>query len=60
MSKKHKYVRTFLNHIEHFLVLAPRVTGCISISDFPSLFGIPIGIRSSAIGLKICAMTLCK
>ena len=30
---------------------------CISISLFASLLGIPIGIRSSAIGLKICAIT---
>ena len=32
-------------------------TGCISISAFASLLGIPIGITSSAIGLKICAIT---
>ena len=29
---------------------------CISISDFASLIGISIKIRSSAIGLKICAI----
>ena len=29
---------------------------CISISDFASLIGIPIKIRSSAVGLKICAI----
>ena len=33
------------------------MTGCISISDFASLIGIPIGIASSAIGLKIYAIT---
>ena len=33
------------------------ITGCISISLFASLVGIPIGIRSVAIGLKICAIT---
>ena len=31
-------------------------TRCISISLFASLVGIPIGIRSSATGLKICAI----
>ena len=41
---------------QHFLVLASTITGCISVSDFASLLGIPIGITSSAIGLKICAM----
>ena len=41
---------TTLNHIEHFLILASTITGCISISDFASLVGIPIGIM-------ICATT---
>ena len=57
MSKKHKKVCTTLNYIEHFLILASTVTGCISISAFASLVGIPIGIMSSAIRLKICAIT---
>ena len=33
------------------------VTGCVSISAFVSLVGICIGITSSGIGLKICAIT---
>ena len=57
MSKKHKKVCTTLNYIEHFLILASTITGCISISAFVSLIGIPIGFTSSAIGLKICAIT---
>ena len=55
MNKKHKKVCT--TYIEHFLILASTITGCISISAFASLVGIPIGIASSAIGLKICAIT---
>ena len=57
MSKKHKKVCTTLNHIEHFLILASTMTGCISISTFASLIGIPTGITSSEIGLKIYAVT---
>ena len=57
MSKKHKKVGTTLNYIEHFLILASAITGCISISAFVSLVGIPIGITSSAKGLKLCAIT---
>ena len=57
MSKKHKKVCRTLNYIEHFLTLASAVNGCISISAFASLLGIPIGITSSAIRLKICAIT---
>ena len=30
--------------------------GCISISALASLLGIPLGITSFAIGLKICAI----
>ena len=54
MMKKDKNIWSTLKHIEHFLILASVVTGCIWISAFDSLLGIPIGITSSAIGLK-CA-----
>ena len=57
MSKKHKKVCATLNHIEQFLILDSTITGCVPISAFASLVGIPIWITSSAIGLKICAIT---
>ena len=57
ISKKHKMVCTTLNYIEHFLILGSAVTGCVSISAFPSLVGIPIVITGSAVGLKICVIT---
>ena len=57
MSKKHKKVCGILNYIEHLLILVSTVTGCVSISDFASYDGIPIGITSSAVGLKICVIT---
>ena len=57
MSKKHKKVCTTLNYTEQFLILGSTITGCVSISAFASLVGIPIGITSSAIGLKICTIT---
>ena len=56
MSKKHKMVCTTLNYIEHFFILGSLITGCVSISAFASLVGISIGITSSAIELKICAI----
>ena len=49
MSKKHK-VDT--------VILAFRITGCVSISAFSSLAGIPVGITSSAMGSKIYAITV--
>ena len=56
MSKKHIKVCTTLNYIEHFLILASTITGCVSISAFASLVGIPIEITNSAFGLKICTI----
>ena len=47
---------TTLNYNEHFFILASTITGCISISDFASFLGIPIGITSSSKGLKISAI----
>ena len=47
-----------LNHIENFFILACAITGCISIPAFASLIGICIGITSSAIRLKLCAIIL--
>ena len=57
MSKKHKKVCTTLNYIEHFLILASTINGFVSISAFYCLVGIAAGIRKSAIGLKIYAIT---
>ena len=58
MSKKHKKVYRVLNYIEHLLISIFTVSGCVFISAFASLVGIPIGIRSSAIELKICLITV--
>ena len=49
MSKNYKKIFTTLNYIEHFMILASAVVGCISISA--PLHSIPMGIMSSAIGL---------
>ena len=55
MNRKQKKISTTLNCTEHVLILASTITGCISISTFASLLGFLIGIKSSSIGLKICA-----
>ena len=57
MSKNHKNVCATLNHIEHFLILGSTITGCVSISAFAFLVGIPIVIKSSAIRFKMGAIT---
>ena len=60
MIKKHKKGCTTLNCITqlyYFLILVSMVTEHISISSFASLVDIPLGIRISARGLKICTVT---
>ena len=42
-----------MKFIEHLLNLLSAVTGCVSISGFGSLVGIPIGFTSSS----ICTIT---
>ena len=61
MSKKHEKDCRVLSYIDHSFILINQlistVTECVSISAFASLVGVPIGIISTAIGLKICAIT---
>ena len=57
MSKKHKKFSRALNYIDNSLIAISAITGCVSISAFAPLIGIPIGITSSAIGLKIYGIT---
>ena len=56
--KKKRVFDTTLSYKEHFLILVSTVTGCICISGFVSLVGIPIEIMSFVIGLESCAITV--
>ena len=47
-SKKHKKVLGVLNYIDHLLIVIATNTGCVSISNFASLVGIPMGITNFA------------
>ena len=53
MSKKHKKVCRVFSFIHHSFNVISIITGCVSLSSFASLVGVPIGITNSAIGLKI-------
>ena len=52
MKNKHKKVYRILTYIDHFLVSASSITGCVSVSALASLVVIPIGITSFMVGLK--------
>ena len=57
MSKKHNKVCRVLNYMYNLLIVLFTTTRSVSISALASLIGIPIGITSSASGLKICVIT---
>ena len=46
-----------LNCYECFIAFVSDVSGCVSISAFGSLICVPVGIASSAVGLRNCAST---
>ena len=52
MKKKHKKVYRILTYIDHFLVSASSITGCVSVSALASVVVIPIGITSFMVGLE--------
>ena len=57
INKKHKKVCRASNYFEYFLILISAATSCVSISAFASLVDTPVGIATSTVGLKICAIT---
>ena len=57
LNKKCKKTRKYLNYVEHLLMLALTVTGCLSNPVFPSMVFVSLDIKRLAIGLKICAIT---
>ena len=60
MSEKYKKTCKYLNYVEHLFILVSTVTGCVSISAFASLVCVPVGITSSAVGIKNCAIWTIK
>ena len=56
MSENQKKVCRALNYFEVFLAFVSAVSGCVSISKFPSLVDAHIGITSSTRGIKLCAI----
>ena len=56
MSEKYKKTCKYSNYVELLLILVSTVTGCVSVSAFASLVRVPVGITSSAVGIKICAI----
>ena len=47
----------YLNYLKHLLILVSTFTDYVSIFAFASLVAIPVGVTSSALGIKICTIT---
>ena len=58
MGEKYKNTYKYLNYVEYFLFLASTNISYDSVSEFASLVCVPVCITSSAVGLKICAITV--
>ena len=54
MSKKCKRICKYLNYVEHVLILASSIAGCVSISFLASLVCVTVGIMSR--NIKFCAI----
>ena len=57
LSEKSKKTCKYLNYVEQLLILVSTVTGCVSVSAFASLVFVSVGITSSAVVIKISAVT---
>lgn len=57
VGKKHKKDSKVLIYIEHSIIFVSAITGHVSMSAFASVIGIPMGIKSTVVGLKTCAVT---
>ena len=57
MNQKYKKTFKYLNYVEHLSLLVSTITCCVSISVVASLVCVLVGITSSAIGIKVCAIT---
>ena len=47
----------YLNYVEHLLIFTSGITSCVSISAFPSLVCVLVGIASSVVGIKLSGIT---
>ena len=56
LGEKYKKTWKYLNHNKHLFTLASASIGSVSIPAFASLICIPVGIASSAVGIKICTI----
>ena len=58
ISEKYKKTCKYLIYVENLFILSSTNTGCVLVSAFASLVCVPVSIKSSAVGINICAVTV--
>ena len=56
MNQKHKKACRSLNYFEHFLIFISAVSCYVSVSEFVSLVGVSVGLASSLVVVRTCAV----
>ena len=56
-SEKYKNTCKDLNYVGNLLILSSTTAVCVSISTFPWLVCVPVGITISIVRINICAIT---
>ena len=56
MIEKYKKTCKYLHYVELLVILSSTVTSCVSVSAFALLVCVPVGVTSSAVRIKICAI----
>ena len=57
VRERHKIMRNALNYFERFLVSVSASGDFVSVSAFGSFIGVPVGIGSFAVGIKLLEIT---
>ena len=57
MREKHKKICRNLNCFKNFSNFISAISSCVSSSKFASVISVLVRIMSSAVGLKICAIS---
>ena len=56
VSEKYKKSCKYLNYVEGLIILASKVNSWVSVSSFDPLVCVPVGIASSVVRTKNCAI----
>ena len=47
-----------MNYFEHCFTFVTAISECVSVSAFALIVYVPVGFASSAVGIKVCEITV--